>query len=140
MKIKKPTIYDLSIAIMNIRKRKLPNPKKIGNAGSFFMNPIVEMIDFINIRSKYPNITGYSIIDNNKKTNKVKLSASSLIESIGWKGKKKGNVGIYEKLPIVLVNYGKARGIDIYSFSEEITKKIKNKLGILLSREVNIIQ
>ncbi|WP_185866811.1 UDP-N-acetylmuramate dehydrogenase [Blattabacterium cuenoti] len=133
--IKKPTMYDLSKAILYIRNRKLPNPKKIGNAGSFFMNPIIGILDFKKLKSKYPTITGYSI-----STNQVKLSASSLIETIGWKGKKQGDVGVYEKQPIVLVNYGRASGMDIYSFSEKITQNIKNKLGLVLSREVNLIR
>ncbi|WP_185870721.1 UDP-N-acetylmuramate dehydrogenase [Blattabacterium cuenoti] len=134
MNIKKPTPYDLSQAILHIRQKKLPDPKKIGNAGSFFMNPIVGIFEFKKFKSQYPTIIGYSI---SKK--KVKLSASSLIELAGWKGKKIGDVGVYKKQPIVLVNYGKASGIDIYSFSEKITKDIKKKLGIVLSREVNVI-
>ncbi|WP_185860126.1 UDP-N-acetylmuramate dehydrogenase [Blattabacterium cuenoti] len=133
--IKKPTMYDLSKVILYIRNRKLPNPKKIGNAGSFFMNPIIGILDFQKLKSKYPTIIGYSV-----STNQVKLSASSLIETIGWKGKKQGDVGVYEKQPIVLVNYGKASGMDIYSFSEEITQDIKNKFGVVLSREVHLIR
>ncbi|WP_185857552.1 UDP-N-acetylmuramate dehydrogenase [Blattabacterium cuenoti] len=135
MNIKIPTIQDLSQAIFNIRHRKLPNPKKIGNAGSFFINPIVGVLYFTKIKHQYPTITGYSISNQ-----KVKLSANSLIENIGWKGKKIGNVGTYEKKPIILVNYGKATGMEIYSVSEKITKNIKKKFGIPLSIEVNVIQ
>ncbi|WP_185851796.1 UDP-N-acetylmuramate dehydrogenase [Blattabacterium cuenoti] len=135
MNIQKPNTHDLRKAILHIRQRKLPDPKKIGNAGSFFMNPIVGIFEFKKLKNKYPTIIGYSI---SKK--KVKLSASSLIQLTGWKGKKIGDVGVYKKQPIVLVNYGKASGIDIYSFSEKITKDIKNKLGIVLSREVNVIR
>lgn len=135
MNVKIPTLNDLSLAIFNIRQKKLPNPKKIGNAGSFFINPIVGGLDFIKLKHQYPDITGYSISNH-----KVKLSANSLIENIGWKGKKIDNVGIYEKKPIILVNYGKATGMDIYSFSEKITRNIKKKFGISLSREVNVIQ
>ncbi|AWU39889.1 UDP-N-acetylmuramate dehydrogenase [Blattabacterium punctulatus] len=135
MNVKKPTPYDLRKAIFNIRNRKLPNPKKIGNAGSFFMNPIVEILDLKKLQYQYSTIIGYYF-----SKDKVKISASSLIETIGWKGKKIGDVGVYEKQPIVLVNYGKASGMDIYYFSEKITKKIKKKLGVVLSKEVNIIQ
>ncbi|WP_185853568.1 UDP-N-acetylmuramate dehydrogenase [Blattabacterium cuenoti] len=135
MNIKEPTIHDLSKAIFNIRHRKLPNPKKIGNAGSFFINPIVSILDFQKLKSKYPAIIGYDISND-----KIKLSASSLIENTGWKGKKIGNVGVYKKQPIILVNYGKASGMDIYYFSEKITKDIKKKFSIPLSREVNIIR
>ncbi|WP_185861506.1 UDP-N-acetylmuramate dehydrogenase [Blattabacterium cuenoti] len=132
---KKPTIHDLSLAIFNIRKKKLPNPKKLGNAGSFFINPVVELLYFQKIKHQYPAIIGYNISNN-----KIKLSANSLIENIGWKIKKIGNVGMYETKPIILVNYGKATGMEIYSFSEKITKNIKNKFNISLSREVNVIQ
>ncbi|WP_185863475.1 UDP-N-acetylmuramate dehydrogenase [Blattabacterium cuenoti] len=132
--VKTPTINDLIQAIFNIRQKKLPNPKKIGNAGSFFTNPIIGVLDFKKLKYQYPDITGYSISNQ-----KIKLSANSLIENIGWKGKKIGNVGIYEKKPIILVNYGKASGMEIYSFSEKIMKNIKKKFGILLSREVNVI-
>ncbi|WP_185862362.1 UDP-N-acetylmuramate dehydrogenase [Blattabacterium cuenoti] len=135
MNIKKPTIQNLSKAIFNIRYRKLPNPKKIGNAGSFFMNPIVGILYFKKLKHKYPTIVGYDISNE-----KIKLSASSLIENIGWKGKKIGNVGVYEKQPIILVNYGEANGMDIYYFSKKITRSIKKKFGIFLSREVNIIR
>ncbi|WP_238784421.1 UDP-N-acetylmuramate dehydrogenase [Blattabacterium cuenoti] len=135
MNIKKPTIHDLSKAIFNIRRRKIPNPKQIGNAGSFFLNPIVKILDFKNIKYKYPNIMGYDISND-----KIKLSANSLIENIGWKGKKIGNVGTYKKQPIILVNYGKASGMDIYSFSKKIIKCINKKFGIFLSKEVNIIR
>ncbi|WP_185867375.1 UDP-N-acetylmuramate dehydrogenase [Blattabacterium cuenoti] len=135
MNIKMPTINDLSQAIFNIRHRKLPNPKKIGNAGSFFINPVVGILDFNKLKYKHPTITGYNISNN-----QIRLSANSLIENIGWKRKKIGNVGIYKKKPIILVNYGKATGMEIYSFSETITKNIKKKFGIPLSREVNVIQ
>ncbi|WP_341655997.1 UDP-N-acetylmuramate dehydrogenase [Blattabacterium cuenoti] len=135
MNIKIPTLNDLSQAIFNVRQKKLPNPKKIGNAGSFFINPTVGFLDFKKLQHIHPTITGYSLSNH-----KVKLSANSLIENIGWKGKKIGNVGIYEKKPIILVNYGKATGMDIYSFAEKITKNIKKKFGISLSKEVNIIQ
>ncbi|WP_185856407.1 UDP-N-acetylmuramate dehydrogenase [Blattabacterium cuenoti] len=135
MNIKKPNPHDLSQAILHIRQKKLPDPRKIGNAGSFFMNPIVEIFDFQKLKSQYPTVIGYSY---SKK--KVKVSANSLLELAGWKGKKVGNVGVYEKKPIVLVNYGKATGREIYSFSEKITQDIKKKLGVFLPREVNVIQ
>jgi UDP-N-acetylenolpyruvoylglucosamine reductase len=135
MNIKTPTLNDLSKAIFNIRHRKLPNPKKIGNAGSFFTNPIIGKLYFQKLKHRYPDITGYHICNR-----QVKLSVNSLIENIGWKGIKIGNVGIYEKKPIILVNYGKATGMEIYSFSKKIMKNIKKKFGIPLSIEVNVIQ
>ncbi|WP_185866242.1 UDP-N-acetylmuramate dehydrogenase [Blattabacterium cuenoti] len=135
MNIKEPTTHDLSKAIFNIRNRKLPNPKKIGNAGSFFMNPIVSILDFKKLKYRYPAIIGYDISHD-----KIKLSANSLIKNTEWKKKKIGDVGVYEKQPIILVNYGKASGMDIYYFSEKITKDIKKKFSIPFSREVNIIR
>ncbi|WP_185864684.1 UDP-N-acetylmuramate dehydrogenase [Blattabacterium cuenoti] len=135
MNIKKPTIEDISKAIFNIRHRNLPDTKKIGNAGSFFINPVIKNVDFKIIKHEFPNIIGYKLCEN-----KVKISANSLIESIGWKGRKIGNVGVYEKKPIIIVNYGKATGIEIYSFSEKIIEDVKKVFGIILSREVNIIQ
>ncbi|WP_185858188.1 UDP-N-acetylmuramate dehydrogenase [Blattabacterium cuenoti] len=135
MNIKTPTINDLSQAIFNIRQKKLPNPKKIGNAGSFFQNPVVEKLYFEKMKHQYPTIIGYHISNH-----KVRLSANSLIQNMKWKRNKIGNVGIYEKKPIILLNYGKATGIDIFSFSEKITKNIKKKFGISLSREVIVIQ
>ncbi|WP_185869271.1 UDP-N-acetylmuramate dehydrogenase [Blattabacterium cuenoti] len=135
MNIQTPTINDLRKAIFNIRYRKLPNPKEIGNAGSFFLNPTVDIFDFKKLKYKYPDIIGYDI-----SKDKVKLSASSLIEKTGWKNKKIGNVGVYKKQPIVLVNYGKASGMDIYFFSKKIMKDIKKKFSIPLSIEVNIIR
>ncbi|WP_185872949.1 UDP-N-acetylmuramate dehydrogenase [Blattabacterium cuenoti] len=135
LKIKQPTIYDVSLAIYNIRTKKLPNPKKIGNAGSFFKNPIVNKLKFNKLKDKYPTIKGIQV-----SKQKAKLSASSLIETIGWKGKKIGNVGSYKKQPIILVNYGNASGKEIYCFSKKIIQNIKTKFNITLSLEVDIIK
>ncbi|WP_185855723.1 UDP-N-acetylmuramate dehydrogenase [Blattabacterium cuenoti] len=135
MNIEKPTSYDISKAIFNIRKKKLPNPMEIGNAGSFFINPIVEKVFFNRLKFKYPTIMGNCISNN-----KIKIFASSLIETAGWKGKRIGNVGVYKKLPIILVNYGGASGMEIYLFSKSIIKNIKKRFGIFLFREVNVIR
>ncbi|WP_185882610.1 UDP-N-acetylmuramate dehydrogenase [Blattabacterium cuenoti] len=135
MKIKRPTINDLSLAIYNIRTRKLPNPKEIGNAGSFFKNPIIDKLKFNKLKDQYPTIKGITF-----SKQQTKVSASSLIEIIGWKGKKIGNVGSYEKQPIILVNYGNASGKEIYCFSKEIIQNIKTKFNITLSLEVDIIK
>ncbi|WP_185877057.1 UDP-N-acetylmuramate dehydrogenase [Blattabacterium cuenoti] len=135
MKVNKPTVNDLINALFHIRNRKLPNLKKLGNAGSFFLNPIVDISYFKKVKFKYPTIVGYSVSNR-----KIKLSANSLIENTGWKGKKIGNAGVYEKHPIILVNYGEASGMDIFCLSKQIRKDIKEKFNILLSIEVNIIQ
>ncbi|WP_185883131.1 UDP-N-acetylmuramate dehydrogenase [Blattabacterium cuenoti] len=135
MNIRKPNLFDLRKAIFNIRRRKIPNPKIIGNAGSFFKNPIIENTLFQKLKNQYPNIIGIYILNN-----KIKISASYLIEHIGWKGKKIGNVGIHDKNPLILVNYGGASGMDIYNISVILRKEVQKKFGIFLSKEVNIIR
>lgn len=131
---KKPSAIDISKAIINIRKRILVNPNYISNAGSFFKNPIIDIKVYFFIKKKNPDIIGYDFIDN-----KIKLSANQLIEKIGFKGKRIGQVGTYNKKGIILLNYGKATGEEIYNFSQKIINKIKKKFGVLLEREVVII-
>ncbi len=133
MGIKDPGIRDVSNAIINIRSSKLPDPGKIGNAGSFFKNPMVSMEEYENIKSSYPSAPAYPSGD------KVKLAAGWLIEQCGWKGYRKGDAGCYEKQALVLVNYGSANGAEIYDLSEEILQSVKNKFGVTLEREVNIL-
>ncbi|WP_185873505.1 UDP-N-acetylmuramate dehydrogenase [Blattabacterium cuenoti] len=134
LNLKYPTINDLIKIIESIRKKKIPDPKKIGNAGSFFTNPIVEKNFFRKLKLNYPNIVGHPI--NN---NKIKISTNCLIEYVGWKGRKIGDVEVYEKYPIILLNHGNASGMEIYSISEQIIQDVKKKLGVFLSREVDII-
>ncbi|WP_185868705.1 UDP-N-acetylmuramate dehydrogenase [Blattabacterium cuenoti] len=135
MHITNPNRYDLMQAIMNIRSQKLPDPITMGNVGSFFMNPIVEIMFFEKLKLKYPMIIGNLLGEK-----KVKISASSLIEHIGWKGKRMRNVGVYEKLPIVLVNYGGASGREIYFFSKQIINQVKKTFHIAFLREVHLIR
>jgi UDP-N-acetylmuramate dehydrogenase len=132
--IQSPTVKDVSEAIINIRKRKLPDPKKIGNSGSFFKNPVVDLNKLKSLQKKYPNIVNYQI---NK--NEFKIAAGWMIEKAGWKGKTISNYGVHKNQSLVLVNYGNAKGIEIYNLSEKIIIDIKEKFGILLVREVNII-
>ncbi|MAT67222.1 MAG: UDP-N-acetylenolpyruvoylglucosamine reductase [Crocinitomicaceae bacterium] len=132
--IKNPTIKDVSNAIISIRQSKLPDPKKIGNSGSFFKNPIVSLNQLELIKKKYPNVVNYEINEN-----EFKIAAGWLIERAGWKGKKFNNYGIHEKQALVLVNYGLANGMEIFELSEKIILDIKDKFGITLEREVNII-
>ena len=132
--IQSPTVKDVSEAIISIRKRKLPDPKKIGNSGSFFKNPVVDLNKLKSLQEKYPNIVNYQI---NK--NEFKIAAGWMIEKAGWKGKTINNYGVHENQSLVLVNYGNAKGIEIYNLSEKIIIDIKEKFGILLVREVNII-
>ena len=132
--IKNPDIKEVSNAIISIRQSKLPDPKKIGNSGSFFKNPIVSLNLLELIKKKYPNVVNYEINEN-----EFKIAAGWLIERAGWKGKKFNNYGIHEKQALVLVNYGLANGMEIFELSEKIILDIKDKFGIKLEREVNII-
>ena len=132
--IQSPTVKDVSEAIINIRKRKLPDPKKIGNSGSFFKNPVVDLNKLKSLQEKYPNIVNYQI---NK--NEFKIAAGWMIEKAGWKGKTINNYGVHKNQSLVLVNYGNAKGIEIYNLSEKIIIDIEEKFGISLIREVNII-
>lgn len=131
--IENPTIQDVSKAVIAIRQSKLPNPKEIGNSGSFFKNPVISTQQFEEIKKSYPNISGYPNGDN------VKVAAGWLIETAGWKGKRFGDAGVHEKQALVLVNYGRATGKEIYDLSERIIQDIHQKFGIELEREVNII-
>jgi len=132
--IKNPDIKEVSNAIISIRQSKLPDPKKIGNSGSFFKNPIVSLNLLELIKKKYPNVVYYEINEN-----EFKIAAGWLIERAGWKGKKFNNYGVHEKQALVLVNYGLANGMEIFELSEKIILDIKDKFGIKLEREVNII-
>jgi UDP-N-acetylmuramate dehydrogenase len=128
------SIKAISDAVINIRSSKLPNPKEIGNAGSFFKNPEVENATFEMLHSKFPDIVGYNLPNGN-----VKLAAGWLIEQCGWKGYRNGDVGCHSKQALVLVNYGNAKGEDIYNLSTQIIASVKEKFGVVLEREVNII-
>ncbi len=133
MNCSNPTIKDVSNAVIAIRQSKLPNPTEIGNAGSFFKNPEISNEAFEALKIKFPDIPGYPI---NKKYTKV--PAAWLIEKSGLKGKKFGNYGVHDKQALVLVNYGGAKGADIYQLSEEIRNIVYENFGIELEREVNI--
>lgn len=130
-----PTIKDVSDAVIAIRSSKLPDPKKIGNAGSFFKNPVVDETVYNKIRETYPNAPSYPA-----SPGKVKMPAGWLIETAGWKGKTIGSLyGVHAKQALVLVNYGGATGSQIYDLSTQILEDIEQKFGILLEREVNIV-
>lgn len=132
--VSKPTITDVSKAVCEIRQSKLPDPKEIGNAGSFFKNPIVPKSVLRDIQKEYSGIVFYEISDE-----EVKIPAGWLIEKAGWKGKRFGNFGVHAKQALVLVNYGGAKGSDIFDLSENIIVDIRQKFGITLEREVNVL-
>jgi UDP-N-acetylmuramate dehydrogenase len=121
-------------AVINIRRSKLPDPEIIGNAGSFFKNPIVERSVANDIKKKYPQILSHDDLSGS-----IKLPAGWLIDQCGWKGRRIGDAGVHEKQALVLVNFGKATGRDIYNLSEAIKKSVLEKFGIELEREVEVI-
>ncbi|AYN01426.1 UDP-N-acetylmuramate dehydrogenase [Chryseobacterium sp. 3008163] len=132
--IENPTIQDISIAIINIRQSKLPDPKVIGNAGSFFKNPTIPLNQFEDLKQKFDNIQGYP------NGNSVKVPAGWLIEQCGWKGKQIGNVASHKLQSLVIINAtGNATGKEIFDFSTMIIDSVKDKFGIELEREVNIL-
>ena len=134
MGVKELSLQAVSQAVINIRSSKLPNPAEIGNAGSFFKNPEVSSSQFAVLSSQFPGIVGYDLPNGN-----VKLAAGWMIEQTGWKGFRKGDAGCHARQALVLVNYGNAKGSEIYALSEDILQSVKEKFGVGLEREVNII-
>ena len=134
LNIDKPTINDISNAVCKIRKAKLPDPKIIGNAGSFFKNPIINSEKLDRLKKKYKDVPAFKL-----KENKYKIPAAWLIETAGFKGKNYGSFGVHQNQPLVLVNYGDAKGKDIYKLSISISKIIFKIFDIKLEAEVNII-
>ncbi len=134
MDVTQLSIQAVSQAVIRIRSSKLPDPAQIGNAGSFFKNPQVTAAKFRELKEEYTYIVGYENPDGT-----VKLAAGWLIERCGWKGFRRGDAGCHARQALVLVNYGNASGQEIYDLSEEILQSVKNKFGVLLEREVNII-
>lgn len=129
-----PTIKDVSDAVIAIRQSKLPDPKEIGNAGSFFKNPVISQSEYEALQRQYENIPSYQVDENH-----VKVPAGWLIDQSGWKGKTFGNYGVHKKQALVLVNYDDAKGKDIVALSDQIIADIKERYNIVLEREVNII-
>ena len=137
--LEKMGVQDLSIkaisqAVINIRTSKLPDPAEIGNAGSFFKNPLIPAIQFETLKKEFPAIVAFP-----SDQGQVKLAAGWLIEQCGWKGYRKGDAGCYPKQALVLVNYGTATGTEILELSKEIIASVEQKFGVKLEREVNVI-
>ena len=133
MKVDHPTIRDVSNAVINIRKSKLPDPNIIGNAGSFFKNPLVSTKKLHDLKSIYPNIISFP------HGSDFKLAAGWLIEQAGWKGYREGNVGCHEKQALVLVNHGNASGTEILQLAQKIQQSVHSKFGVELEMEVNVV-
>ena len=130
-----PTIQDISKLVIKIRTNKLPDPKKIGNCGSFFKNPIISNSKFKNLNEYFSSVPNYKISEN-----EVKIPAAWLIEECGFKGKIEGKTGTHKKHALVIVNNGGATGKEIYDFSQKIKKSVLKKFNILLEEEVNIFE
>ena len=134
MKVVNPTIQDVSKAVISIRESKLPNPKEIGNSGSFFKNPVISKTHFNTLIENFKDIPSYPISEN-----EVKVPAGWLIEKAGFKGKQFGDYGVHKNQALVLVNYGNAKGSDILNLSKLIQKTVNRIFGIYIEAEVNIL-
>ncbi len=134
MGVKELSVKDISQAVINIRTSKLPDPKVIGNAGSFFKNPTVSKQQYDQLKSSFSDLVAYANADGT-----MKLAAGWMIEQCGWKGYRKGDAGCHAKQALVLVNYGSATGKEIFDLSSEILQSVKTKFGVELEREVNIV-
>lgn len=129
-----PTLKDVSNAVIAIRQSKLPDPKELGNSGSFFKNPIVLKSDFEKIHQKFPEMKFFDISET-----EVKVPAGWLIEQAGFKGKRFGDAGVHKNQALVLVNYGNATGQEILAVSKDIQKTVYETFGIHIEAEVNVI-
>lgn len=133
MNVKQPTIQDISNAVIAIRESKLPNPKIIGNSGSFFKNPVISKSQFLQLQDNFKDVPHYIISEN-----EIKVPAGWLIETAGFKGKTFGNYGVHKKQALVLVNYNDAKGEDILNLSKLIQNTIYRIFNISIEAEVNI--
>jgi UDP-N-acetylmuramate dehydrogenase len=132
--VTQPNIQQVSDAVVAIRKSKLPDPKVLGNSGSFFKNPELPKAQFEELQVRFPKIVHYPLPNG-----KVKVPAGWLIEQCGWKGKRVGNTGAYEKQALVLVNYGDATGAEVWQLAQDIAASVKEKFGVEIVPEVNVL-
>jgi UDP-N-acetylmuramate dehydrogenase len=131
--ILEPTVHDVYTAVVAIRRRKLPDPAEIGNAGSFFKNPVVSRAVYDAVAAQYPDVPHYAQQDGT-----VKLPAAWLIDTCGWKGYRSGDAGVHARQALVLVNYGTATGDEILDIATRIQSDVRERFGIALEREVNV--
>jgi len=134
MNIANPTLRSVYDAVISIRQSKLPDPAELGNAGSFFKNPVIPKSDFEALQERYPKLPHFPQSDGT-----VKVPAGWLIDTAGWKGYRNGDAGIHEKQALVLVNYGEASGAELSELAQKIIDDIQQRFGITLHPEVNLI-
>jgi UDP-N-acetylmuramate dehydrogenase len=134
MQVDEPGIDDVMKAIQNIRRSKLPDPQVLGNAGSFFKNPVLPVSQFETMASKWPGMPSYADESGN-----IKTAAAWLIEKAGWKGFRRGDAGVHNQQALVLVNYGHATGKEIYQLAREIQHSVLEMFGVELEMEVNVV-
>lgn len=132
--IRQPTAEQLRQVVIDIRNAKLPDPKVTGNAGSFFMNPVVERAKYEELQALYPNMPHYYIDADHEK-----IPAGWMIDQCGWKGRSLGSAGVHDKQALVLINRGGATGLDIVALCQQIQQDVREKFGIDIHPEVNII-
>lgn len=129
-----PTLKDVSNAVIAIRQSKLPDPKELGNSGSFFKNPVISRTHFLEVQQKFPEIKFFEV-----SPTEVKVPAGWLIEQAGYKGFRKGDAGVHKNQALVLVNYGNASGQEILALSKEVQQAVLDKYSIAIEAEVNVI-
>lgn len=132
--ILEPGIKDVSNSIISIRRSKLPDPKELGNSGSFFKNPVVSEYQLNQLKSDFPDLRYFPFGER-----QFKLAAGWLIEQAGWKGKRIGETGCYKHQSLVIVNYGQATGKEVWNHAERVIKSVHEKFGVSLEPEVNIL-
>lgn len=130
-----PSLRSIREVVVNVRKSKLPEPSVLGSAGSFFKNPLISIAQFKDLKERYPNVPFFEVGEE-----KIKIPAGWLIEQCGWKGKRVGNVGVYDKQALVLVNYGGATGSEIESLANDICSSVHQEFGLKIEPEVCFIR
>ena len=134
MQIKDLSIKAISDAVIHIRRSKLPDPQKLGNAGSFFKNPLISQADFTELKKNFPDIPSFPA----ENSNSIKIPAAWLIEQCGFKGKRFGDAGVHEKQALVLVNYSASKGSDILELAQKIQQSVQEKFNVQLIPEVRL--
>jgi UDP-N-acetylmuramate dehydrogenase len=134
MEVKELSVQSIRKAVINIRRKKLPDPKEIGNAGSFFKNPSVTANVHEDLKNRFPQLVSYP-----QQNGTFKLAAGWLIEQCGWKGKRMGDAGVHQHQALVIVNYGKSTGREILELAEKVKKSVRKNFGVEIETEVNVI-